>query len=75
MSIASVIQSVINRPSSEFLLPEPIEVGELPTPALVLNLPAFEKNLKKMAEFVELKGKAIRPHAKPTSARLLPKSK
>ena len=50
MSIASVIQSVINRPSSEFLLPEPIEVGELPTPALVLNLPAFEKNLKKMAE-------------------------
>ena len=64
MSIASVIQSVINRPSSEFLLPEPIEVGELPTPALVLNLPAFEKNLKKMAEFVELKGKAIRPHAK-----------
>ena len=64
MSIASVIQSVINRPSSEFLLPEPIEVGELPTPALVLNLPAFEKNLEKMAEFVELNGKAIRPHAK-----------
>ena len=73
MSIASAIQSVIEKPSSEYLLREPIEVGELPTPALVLNLPAFEKNLKKMAEFAEANGKAIRPHAKTHKCPLVAK--
>jgi D-serine deaminase-like pyridoxal phosphate-dependent protein len=37
---------------------------EIPTPALVLDLPRFERNLRRMAEHVARAGKALRPHAK-----------
>src|SRR5688500_3986780 len=37
---------------------------EIPTPALVLDLARFERNLKRMAEHVRRSGKQIRPHAK-----------
>ena len=74
MSITPVVQSVLDRPSCEHVLHDPIEVEELPTPALIINLPAFEKNLKKMAKFAERKGKAIRPHAKTHKCPLVAKS-
>ena len=38
--------------------------SEIPTPALLLNLDAFEVNLTRMAEHVKQSGKALRPHAK-----------
>lgn len=37
---------------------------DLPTPALILDLDAFESNVKKMVGYVKGKGRAIRPHAK-----------
>jgi D-serine deaminase-like pyridoxal phosphate-dependent protein len=38
--------------------------AELPTPALILDLDAFESNLKRMAAHVAGAGIALRPHAK-----------
>jgi D-serine deaminase-like pyridoxal phosphate-dependent protein len=37
---------------------------EIPTPALLLDLDRFERNLSKMAAHVRAAGKALRPHAK-----------
>src|SRR5881398_1408515 len=37
---------------------------EIPTPALLLDLDRFERNLAKMAVHVRSAGKALRPHAK-----------
>ncbi len=37
---------------------------EIPTPALVLDLDRFERNLARMAEHVRRHGKQLRPHAK-----------
>lgn len=39
-------------------------IHELPTPALLLDLDAFEKNLNRMAAHVKASGKNLRPHAK-----------
>src|SRR5882672_1774257 len=37
---------------------------EIPTPALLLDLDRFERNLARMATHVRTTGKALRPHAK-----------
>ncbi|MEP6715789.1 MAG: alanine racemase [Terriglobia bacterium] len=37
---------------------------EIPTPALLVDLDAFESNLSKMADAARLAGKKLRPHAK-----------
>ena len=37
---------------------------EIPTPALLLDLDAFEDNITKMASYVKSRGKAFRPHGK-----------
>ena len=38
--------------------------NQIPTPALLLDLDAFETNLTRMAEHVRLSGRNLRPHAK-----------
>ncbi|HEX6162334.1 MAG TPA: DSD1 family PLP-dependent enzyme [Vicinamibacterales bacterium] len=38
--------------------------GDIPTPALLLDLDAFEDNVNTMAAFVRSHGKAFRPHGK-----------
>src|SRR5439155_14900650 len=38
--------------------------AELPTPALLLDLDRFERNVRKMAAHVKTVGKKLRPHAK-----------
>lgn len=38
--------------------------ADLPTPALMVDLDAFEGNVKKMVGYVKSKGRAIRPHGK-----------
>lgn len=49
-------------------------LAEIDTPALVIDLDPFERNLRKMAEFAASAGVRLRPHAKthkcPTVARL-----
>ena len=37
---------------------------EIPTPALLLDLDRFERNLQRMAEHARRAGKGLRPHAK-----------
>jgi D-serine deaminase-like pyridoxal phosphate-dependent protein len=39
-------------------------IGELPTPALLINLDIFEHNLRALAAFMKGKPAAFRPHAK-----------
>jgi len=57
------------------LLPNPIPVfkEDIPTPALVVNLDLFERNLQKMADYLNQRRISFRPHAKthrcPTIAR------
>lgn len=38
--------------------------GDIPTPALLLDLDAFEENIAKMAAHIKARGKAFRPHGK-----------
>lgn len=38
--------------------------GDIPTPALLLDLDAFEDNITKMASHLKARGKAFRPHGK-----------
>lgn len=38
--------------------------GDVPTPALLLDLDAFDHNLQKMAAHLQARGKAFRPHGK-----------
>jgi 3-hydroxy-D-aspartate aldolase len=42
----------------------PMPLAELPTPALLIDLSAFERNLRKMASHLAAKGVGLRPHAK-----------
>jgi D-serine deaminase-like pyridoxal phosphate-dependent protein len=37
---------------------------DLPTPALLVDMDAFEANVKKMAAFTKSRGRALRPHGK-----------
>ena len=39
-------------------------IDEIDTPALIVDLDAFERNVKKMAEFAAKNGVRLRPHAK-----------
>jgi D-serine deaminase-like pyridoxal phosphate-dependent protein len=41
-----------------------IVISQIPTPALVVDLDAFETNLTRMAERVKASGKSLRPHFK-----------
>ena len=49
--------------------------GDIPTPALLLDLDAFESNVQRMAGHLRERGKAFRPHGKthkcPEIARIL----
>src|SRR6188474_1170050 len=38
--------------------------GDIPTPALLLDLDAFDYNISKMASHIKAKHKAFRPHGK-----------
>lgn len=45
-------------------LPRPLSIDELPTPALLLDRAAMERNLARMAGHLHNHGKLARPHAK-----------
>jgi len=53
-----------SRPWEATKLDSPIEVARLPTPSLLLDEDALERNIGKMAEFLSSHGKGFRPHAK-----------
>ena len=41
-----------------------MKLSEIPTPALVVDLPAMERNIQRMAEFFAGSGCKVRPHFK-----------
>src|SRR5207248_10513122 len=51
-------------PADTTLDPRGLTRSELPTPALLVDLEAFETNLKTMAEHCQRAGCGFRPHAK-----------
>jgi D-serine deaminase-like pyridoxal phosphate-dependent protein len=54
----------MNLPADPDLIGQPGSRDEIPTPAAVLDLGAFERNLEKMAARAKAAGLALRPHAK-----------
>ncbi len=46
------------------MLPRPFALEELPTPALIIDKPALQANIAKMAKHLTRHGKGFRPHAK-----------
>ena len=61
---AAVLNELRERPTTAIPLTEPVAVEDLPTPALLLDEAALERNIEKMAAFLGAKGKGFRPHAK-----------
>ena len=54
----------MNLPADPDLIGQPGSRGMIPTPAAVLDLDAFDRNVAKMAARAEAAGLALRPHAK-----------
>ena len=74
MSIEFALSQVAARASAPMNLRQPIELDALPTPALVLERAAMERNMRKMADHLQRSNKGFRPHSKthkcPTIAAL-----
>lgn len=58
------LDQVLARPREAVVLDQPRPVESLPTPALLIDIAAFERNLARMADFLAACGKRFRPHAK-----------
>ncbi len=54
-------------------LPDPTNVWDLPTPALVIDLDAMESNLNKMQDFLTGKTAKLRPHTKTHKSPIIAK--
>lgn len=52
------------RPYEALVFDQPIEIDRLPTPALLLDEQALQRNIDKMASFLAERGKGFRPHSK-----------
>jgi 3-hydroxy-D-aspartate aldolase len=63
-ALDAALAQVVGRPWRPMLLDRAVAVDELPTPALLLDAGAFERNLDRMARFLDQRGKGFRPHAK-----------
>lgn len=64
MSLALQVEELRRRPWQPRPLDAPIPIDALPTPALLLHGPAFERNLARMSDHLRAAGKGLRPHAK-----------
>ena len=64
MSTATVATLLRERNYERLILDEPVPLARVPTPALLLDRDAFQRNLRKMADHLAAKGKGIRPHSK-----------
>lgn len=58
------LDRTLAKPWQPLELPEPVPLEALPTPALLLDLDVFDRNVRRMAEFLGARGKGFRPHAK-----------
>lgn len=71
---AELLAGVARRPWQPEPLPEPLPLDALPTPALVLDADALDRNIARMAAFLAQHGKAPRPHAKTHKCPLIAKA-
>lgn len=60
----AVLSELRERPTTPNPFPEPVAFEVLPTPALLLDEAALERNIDKMAAFLASRAKGFRPHAK-----------
>jgi D-serine deaminase-like pyridoxal phosphate-dependent protein len=60
----AVLRARIERDLQPLPLAEPVPVEALPTPALVVDVAAMERNLDRMAAHLDARGVGLRPHAK-----------
>ena len=64
MPYSQAVKRLTEREWQPVALTEPVPIEQLPTPALVIDELALERNLKRMADYLAEKGKGLRPHAK-----------
>ncbi len=64
MPYTLALQNLAQRQWEPVSLVPPVAVEALPTPALLLDEAAFERNIARMAEHLGSKAKGLRPHAK-----------
>lgn len=64
MSKSFLLEQVRRKPFAAIEFDQPLSLSELPTPALVLDRGALQRNIAKMATYLESHGKGFRPHAK-----------
>ncbi|MCB1686300.1 MAG: DSD1 family PLP-dependent enzyme [Pseudomonadales bacterium] len=58
------LADILARPTRARVLDTPIPIDALPTPALLLDEARFERNVSKMARYLNGRNKGFRPHAK-----------
>jgi len=56
--------SITNAPAAAIELSEPVPLDELPTPALIIDLDVFDKNLTRMQQYVQENAMGLRSHTK-----------
>ncbi|MCZ6644330.1 MAG: DSD1 family PLP-dependent enzyme [Gammaproteobacteria bacterium] len=64
MPYSQALKRLTEREWQPVELTEPVPIAQLPTPALLIDESALERNLKRMATYLADKGKGLRPHAK-----------
>lgn len=64
MTTDFLIENIKQRAHEPLRLDEPLELSQLPTPALVLDRGAVERNIASMKEALGRSNKGFRPHAK-----------
>ncbi len=64
MSFDVALKLLNERTWEEVPLAEPVPLGLLPTPALLIDERALDRNIERMAAFVASRGKGARPHGK-----------
>lgn len=62
--LADLLLARERRPIEPVRLPEPLPLAAVPTPALLVDRAAMERNLRRMAEHMQRAGCGLRPHAK-----------
>ncbi|MCC5888436.1 MAG: DSD1 family PLP-dependent enzyme [Gammaproteobacteria bacterium] len=62
--VAELLLAQARRPIEPVRLPEPLPLDAVPTPALVVDRAAMERNLQRMAGHLQQAGCGLRPHAK-----------
>lgn len=63
-SMLAVLDAAARRHLAPVPLEQPVPVDAVPTPALLVDRPAMERNLTRMTEHLGRSGTGLRPHAK-----------